>query len=500
MIEKYSRKIVFFSLLLFVGCSTPKKEVVYDIDEVIQSPVDSEKFQYNFNEIEHEKLKLSVEHFQKLVEWALLLRTKSILLSESLQLKKENNQPFSGRDLDILLYGIKEYLLLRQEILKVVDNFKNPNLQYNLLDSDLRLMSDMLALAGALVLYDNFAIAVMPYQNDRNLRKLVNRGDKGFSLESNRLKFISKNYYSKKNRKNVLETLIKIQGNRDWIDRNKKKNKTVAYLDELISQSPSIHTLQSKNIVNKYTNYMSLFTFQGKDSIDNLQESSFNEVSKIFGNTIGLVQFRRGYLYKNEDIAQSLKENLKPLDILLDQTPFRLTAKFIPGYFGHVAIWTGSPDELKEMGLWEHPVIKPYQEEISQGKRIIEALRDGVQLNTLEHFMDVDDIAILRVSKKNDIHKTKNTIIRAFRQLGKKYDFNFDVETTDKIVCSELAYMVFTDIKWTTSTILWRNTISPDNVAQLAIGENKKLNIIKFYKDGKEVKENIKQVYKSCLH
>ena len=76
----------------------------------------------------------------------------------------------------------------------------------------------------------------------------------------------------------------------------------------------------------------------------------------------------------------------------------------------------------------------------------------------------------------------------AFRQIGKKYDFNFDVNTTDKIVCSELAYVSFPAFDWPTEAVLGRHSISPDNVAQLA-WNNVPLRLVMFYHDGERVPE-----------
>ena len=77
----------------------------------------------------------------------------------------------------------------------------------------------------------------------------------------------------------------------------------------------------------------------------------------------------------------------------------------------------------------------------------------------------------------------------AFRQLGKKYDFNFDVNTTDKIACSELAYVSFPSIDWPTQKTLGRRNISPDNVAKLA-WNNLHLELILFFHDGKLVEKD----------
>ena len=78
----------------------------------------------------------------------------------------------------------------------------------------------------------------------------------------------------------------------------------------------------------------------------------------------------------------------------------------------------------------------------------------------------------------------------AFRQLGKEYDFNFDVNTTEKIVCSELAYVCFPQIDWPTEKTAGRHTISPDNIANLC-WNGIPLQLITFYHDGEKVpKEN----------
>ncbi len=488
--------LIVFSLCLICSCFGSSK--VERFTEVKALKVDAAKFKRDFNNIERLKLKLSINHFQKLVEWALGLRKRTICFSQALQAKQLKNIPLSGEDINILQQGIQEHLILRKEILKVIYAFQ-PHPKYNILNKELRFTSDMLCLAGALVLYDNFAIAVMSFQNNAKLRRLVNRGDMGFNLTAGKLEEVLKNYHASDNRRRVIAILQAVKNNRAWIDKIKIDNKALAYLDELISQSPSAQSIQKNNTMNKYSTYWQLFVSNGKDNICKIKESSFNEVSKIFGNTVGLVQTRKGLLYNNKIVAEKLKKTLKPLDILLDQTPFRLTAKFIPGHFGHVAIWTGSPNELKKIGLWNHPKIKPYQADIIAGKRVIEALRDGVQLNNIEHFMDVDDIAILRLAAPLSRPMQQRTLIRAFRQLGKQYDFNFDVETSDKIVCSELAYMVFINIAWPTENMLGRNTISPDNVACLAIEQNHPFKLIKFYYKGRDMKADALKIYSKVL-
>lgn len=143
--------------------------------------------------------------------------------------------------------------------------------------------------------------------------------------------------------------------------------------------------------------------------------------------------------------------------------------------------------------MWQRPEVQRHAEKISNPendnstseKQVLEALRNGVQLNSLVHFLNVDDVVVLRprFSGSTADRDRQQAISLAFRQLGKAYDFNFDVNTTDKIVCSELAYVSYPTLPWPTERTLGRHSISPDNVAQLA-APNGPLELVVFYHDG----------------
>lgn len=232
-------------------------------------------------------------------------------------------------------------------------------------------------------------------------------------------------------------------------------------------------------------------------------------LSQIFGNSAGTVQTRDGklkHLAQDPASMNALKSKLRPLDILLEKTPMRLTDKFIPGFYGHVAIWLGTPQELdkyhvqylgKSIPLLDHPDVLPHLEKFSQGQLIVEALRlPGVTVNTLEHFMDIDDLVVLEAPPMSEDKKAEH-LLKAIQQIGKAYDFNFDVETDREIVCSELAYVVYTDITWPTSVSMGRFTINPDQVAWKAVDSC--FNPVLMYHDGKQVKVNMKQELRRLL-
>ena len=142
---------------------------------------------------------------------------------------------------------------------------------------------------------------------------------------------------------------------------------------------------------------------------------------------------------------------------------------------------------MKGLGIWENPVVALYHDEIRENRLVVEALRSGVEMNSLEHFLNIDSIGILR-KPGLDRQDRARTIIQALRQVGKPYDFNFDVESKERVYCSKLVYLSYCDVEWPTKKSLGRTTFTPDDVAVKAAKEGT-LKLVTFYHDGKRVND-----------
>ncbi len=182
----------------------------------------------------------------------------------------------------------------------------------------------------------------------------------------------------------------------------------------------------------------------------------------------------------------ALTGDLHAGDILVERTPFRLTDSFIPGRWGHAALWVGSEPELRALGIWDDPVVRPHHEAIRAGRGVVEALRSGVELNSLGHFLNVDDLAVLRPVTQTAAQQAE-TVLQALRQMGKRYDFNFDVETRDRLSCAELVYHAYGRLDWPTRRQLGRAVITPDDIAGRALGGGP-LAVIDLYTDGERTR------------
>lgn len=205
---------------------------------------------------------------------------------------------------------------------------------------------------------------------------------------------------------------------------------------------------------------------------DRINEAGYdivNWASGLFGNSVGLL---------NPDIhrpreQQLLDKYLQPLDILVVKSPTHLTDKFIPGFFGHAAIYTGKREDLEKAGWWWLPQVVRHHGTAIVGGSFAEALRRGVRLSTIEEFTDGDYFLILRVTGLDEKSKTE-VVERTFRYLTQKYDFNFDVQSPDRLYCTELIFLAFDTIRWKSHHLWERETISPDELVLTAL-ENQQI-------------------------
>jgi hypothetical protein len=207
-----------------------------------------------------------------------------------------------------------------------------------------------------------------------------------------------------------------------------------------------------------------------------------NILSGFFGNFAGSISWRKGYFFENKPVLELTKKELKPFDILFEKSPFIITDKLIPGHYGHVALYLGTKSQLEAIGIWDHPSILPYQDQIERGYVILEAVRSGVRLATLEDFMNIDELTIVRKKDVLDSPELiREQITRGFEQIGKSYDFNFDISTLDKIVCSELIYIVFGHVNWMTRYRVERPTVTPDDLGEILFMKNTRFNISQYF-------------------
>ena len=442
----------------------------------------------------NQRLDREINNYQNLTEEVLVAREQALKLTNWITENIDRDIAIPPSMQDKLNIGMTRGLELSDQVVAVMarnecwlqaDEEEMAGRGLPELDPYIRFKGFTMALSATLMLYDTyFTTAAILNKHDR-IRQFLNQEDLGYERHEDQLEAVTDTMFNLSNVSLVAREIDFFEVEYPHHDTPLSSDDKASYLTELIKQSPAYPVMRDFTHDDAKDHKEILAHGDVKDKISEFKRNTVNGISKIFGNLVGLVEERKGKLYKDKNSHTYLTTTLKAGDILLEKTPFRLTDKMIPGHWGHAAIWVGDEKELRALGIWDHPRVKKYHEEISSGRRIVEALRSGVELSSLTDFMNVDDIAIIRdpdSSKK----QTAARIIRSLRQIGKDYDFNFNVETTDKIVCSQLVYLAYTEITWPTERMLGRYTISPDNVAHKS-AHNGPLELIVFYHDGKRI-------------
>ena len=153
---------------------------------------------------------------------------------------------------------------------------------------------------------------------------------------------------------------------------------------------------------------------------------------------------------------------LKPGDILVERQDWYLSNIFLPGFWPHALLYIGTPSEINaafdkdpEVIRWCHRndaknfselLEKHYPNAVKTWKtansidgkprRVIEAISDGIVLNSLYHSLHCDYAAAMRPRLKPVA--IARAILLAFSYFGREYDFQFSFNTEQSLVCTEL--------------------------------------------------------------
>jgi len=422
----------------------------------------------------------SSESISKSMQILNLIEKNSQEVFSSITNKIKKKVPVNGHQLDLVHRIVSNYLGVNAFIFSKFEKY-NASSAFN---NQKTINKDIIWLSAHIKMIETFNNVFRDlFLSESKLRRLIDSTELLYKVKNHQLRKIIKRISSARHIVTVRKMLKKYNKHKFISSKNK-------FDDYLSSQDVQTLILDQK-LFRSFREKYSGRIFS--DFISNTTKFTTNQLSGLFGNAVGSVHFRKGYLKEKLDVIDEIRDTLKPLDIITEKTGFALTDKFIPGHFGHNALYLGTKEQLEKINMWNHPSIKPLQEKIENGYVIIEALRSGTHLTTIDDFMNIDEFAILR---NINVLEHENQMFNIYRialgQLGKRYDFNFDVETTDKIVCSELLYQAFDHINWETKKIAGRFTISPDEVAVAALQKDSPIKLIYFVTAKKE-----KVIYKT---
>ena len=163
--------------------------------------------------------------------------------------------------------------------------------------------------------------------------------------------------------------------------------------------------------------------------------------------------------------VQELRAKLQPGDIFLERRNWYVSNAFLPGYWPHAALYAGTPEELRALGLEQDPRVQQHWDKLLRPDKaghfcvVLESVSEGVIFTSLEHSIgEADSVALLR--PKIPREQIRESLARAFSHAGKPYDFDFDFFSSDKLVCTELVYRAYDGpIHFTLQNIMGTKTL-----------------------------------------
>lgn len=206
--------------------------------------------------------------------------------------------------------------------------------------------------------------------------------------------------------------------------------------------------------------------------------------------------YRKGETLISEEQIESMKQRLRPGDILFERHEWHLSNLGLPGFWTHTAMYVGTPAERQEFfsgyeteswvksqgvesGELESLLKNRYPEAYAistaplkdgYAPRILEAIAEGVSFTSLEYTGASDSIGVIRPSLTKP--EKALAIVRGFHYSGRPYDFDFNFDTDSSLVCSEVVYKAYEaaqgmmGIHFPIFEIMGRKVTSPNSMVQ----------------------------------
>jgi len=223
--------------------------------------------------------------------------------------------------------------------------------------------------------------------------------------------------------------------------------------------------------------------------LDILERAAFETILPVQKNVAVQMSYirtaKRDYLITPEILAEH-QPKLAPGDILIQRRNWHMTNIGIPGFWPHVALYVGTPEEIEayfsELEFQPLETIKALYPDAFQAlekadesgypMRVIEAIRPGVVFQSLETSARCDYLGVLRPTL-GKAEKFK-ALLGALSHFGKPYDLNFDFTTENALVCSELVYKAYRAggrLPLYPEIINGRRLLPPNRLAEQAVSE-----------------------------
>jgi hypothetical protein len=379
---------------------------------------------------------------------------------EYLVSKNANEGVYTVEQEEHIADAYDRYLVLRKALFHIAFRHKD-FAEFD--DRDLQDQSFLLAYAAGLTLYRNAVIFVMLFKDQPNARKKLNEANPMVGTPAGMFDEMYANVTSRENVQLVIDGL-------EEFERRKPRLRE----SELIRENEGLSRLIER-LEGYEAQLERAYQRLGEAKADVLWTTLKTGVQRPAYETQTMISMMISEIrvplhapgFSPKTVQRDIRPMLEPGDILLTRRDGYLSNTFLPGHWGHAALYLGSADDMRALG--DDPDLERLLADYDQTDRdgfpiaAIEAIGEGVRFSSAEFAMDANSLAVLR---PRVTHEQKRTAIRRAIELrGTPYDFSFDLFSQDKIICTELVYRAYAphlDVPF--EEVMGRKTLKPDGM------------------------------------
>jgi hypothetical protein len=391
------------------------------------------------------------------IEAEMLRMNEEYLVSEN-----ENEGVYTVEQEDDIAEAYRRYLVLRKALFHIAFRHKDYG---EIADPEQQDQAFLLAYASALTLYRNGVVFVLLFKDQPNARRKLNEANPRLGVPEGMFEEMYANITSEENVQLILS------GVEEFEEREQR-----------LQTSPVLQTQGLEGLLERLGDYEAelaeAYTRLAEGRVDVLWTTLKSDVQRPAYKTQSIISMLVSHVrvplhapgLTPETVREEIRPRLKPGDILLTRRDGYLSNTFLPGHWGHAAMYLGSPDEIRALG--EDPALEEALAEYEGGEdrdglpfAAIEAIGEGVRFSSAEFALHANSLAVLR--PRVTAEETRTAIRRAMELRGVPYDFSFDLSSQDKIICTELVYRAYAPhLDVPLEDVMGRKTLKPDGMVQ----------------------------------
>ena len=435
----------------------------------------------------------------RIAETAKATHARSLALLEKynqglFQLEGQDNR----REVSALLHS---FFPARDDLWKIVADY-SPDNEIQGDDPQQRQRRAMLFTTALLLRHQMSIRFAVTYKADRTLEKYLNQQDDTYGIPANLIVQVNEQLIDPSYQGYIASAM---DGHEyDTVRTDENSPATTKALQELIAKA--------KATIAENPEYA--FSDNVKAALSEAKRHSVNTyltIQQFVATQIGDFRIKQTEDITNHKIdsekVDQFHELLKPGDILIERRDWYSSNAFLPGYWPHGALYIGTPEELVENDLLDDVVkeltamakeekdletaetqsvdglthadrmfalvedLKKGGNEKLNSRQIMEAISEGVYHNTVDHSVG-EASSVFALSPHVKPHERAKAIAAAYFYEGREYDFNFDFETPNTLVCTEVIYRCYggnasnATLRFPIITVMGRKTLPAHELAR----------------------------------